>query len=681
MKTQSVFLLRCLIGVTPVILNPGAAAAPLTWFRGPHLIEPTSGAATTADGGFGTLLIGGAASGFFPFPTALVATNNSWTVLPGVEGLNIAPGVAGSGDPILVYGGSNGSNSTSAVIQYSPSGDTVSAVPSMNTARAYLGYASDQGGTAYAIGGLDENGAALASAETLNGDTPTAWSFIASLPMALYNFPAVFDGTNRIYVFGGDTASSTETNSVFYYSANANTWTPAASMPIAVAGSGAARGVDGKFYVVGGVSGGVTLNVVQIYDPAANSWAITTPLPQNLSAMAMGVDSLGRLIVMGGADTNGLAVTNVWRSQQLGIPDSAPAFTQYPATTGGYQIPYVSTIAATGAPPPYYLLMSGPSGMAVDYYGGNVTWTPQGSDIGSNNPVTIRATNYAGYVDWSFYITVAPPPPAVPTNLSVVSVSDTTVTLSWAPENPFVGAVTYSIYSVTSAGKGGVIHTLLGTSSINSVTLTGLQHAHSYALVVKATVGSSSTGYSQEVVATTTGPQPPTNVRLTGLTSTTLSLAWDPSPGTNVNPNFSPIVSYSIGQYSGGFIPKVNGITNTFGTVTGLTPGSGAFWAVEGYDAQGFGALNTFYILGINNPVPVAARTSGGQALPDGNFQFTVQEGGSIVQTVLIQANTDLTNPNGWVQIGSVFPSTNSFTFTDTNAALYPMQFYRVLAP
>jgi hypothetical protein len=32
-------------------------------------------------------------------------------------------------------------------------------------------------------------------------------------------------------------------------------------------------GAGGNIYAVGGASGGVTTNVVQVYDPASNSWA------------------------------------------------------------------------------------------------------------------------------------------------------------------------------------------------------------------------------------------------------------------------------------------------------------------------------------------------------------------------------------------------------------------------
>jgi len=395
---------------------------------------------------------------------------------------------------------------------------------------------------------------------------------------------------------------------------------------------------------------------------------------------------LGRLIVMGGRDTNGNDVTNVWRSQQLLLPDSAPAFTQYPATSGAYQIPYNSSIAATGAPPPYYILVSGPSGMSVDLYSGAITWTPQGSQIGSNS-VTIRATNYSGYVDWAFNITVAPPPPTIPSNLVALAVTDTSVTLSCGPENPFVGAVTYSIYYVTTSGLIDPVRVyhLLGTSPTNVMTVTGLQVGHAYNLVLKASANSITSGYSAELGVVTTSPQAPQpNPQVTGVTSTSISFSWGASPGHQQSIAYSDVVSYTISLYIsyGNYQPKVTGITNTFGTVTGLTPGSSAFWVVQGFDAQGFASSVPYNaILAVTNPLPVPPQTSGGQVLPGGNFQFSIQERGSAIQTVQILASTDLGDPSGWVQIGSVFPGTANFTFADTNAALYPTRFYKVVAP
>jgi hypothetical protein len=456
-------------------------------------------------------------------------------------------------------------------------------------------------------------------------------------------------------------------------------------MPVAVAGSGAAFGVDGKFYVVGGVAGGVTTNVVQVYNPAANSWVISTPLLEGLSESAMSVDSLGRLILMGGLDSNGNDVNHVWRSQLLGTPDSPPVLTEFPTTTANYQVPYSSTIGGTGNPQPVFLLASGPSNMTVDYFSGQIDWTPSGAAQIGSIPVTIAATNYAGATNYSFTIQVAPPPPSAPTNLIVVAATDTSVTLAWDPEDPLVGPVTFTVYWVHSSG-GRVpvtVYTAVATTTNNYVMIpfaVGTTHV----LEVKASANGH-TAYSARLAATTTSPQLPTNLRLTGVTSTTLTLAWDPSPGPAQNPKFSAITSYSIVQYipSGGIVPKTTGITNTTGTVTGLMPNSSAYWTVEAFDGQGYGAYSTLDLVAATNPLPVPPLLGGAGPLANGSFQFIVTEQGSAVQTVVIQASTNLADPNSWVQIASLYPGTNTFTFTitDTNAYQFPVRFYRIVVP
>jgi hypothetical protein len=683
MKPSRLLLFRYLTGVAPLFVAGVLYAAPLTWFPGPSLQTPVSGAATTVASGLGNVLIGG--DSYFiseTYPEYLTVTNIYWTYLSVMYGARIAAGAVANGDQIIVYGGTDGTNSTSSVSGYSPSGDTPPTLASMSVARAYLGYTADSSGNPYGIGGLDDNGQPLASAERYDPDANT-WTSIASLPVAQYNFPAVLDRTNQIYVFGGrtNTTDGTETATVLRYSVRANTWTSMAPMLIPVAGSVAAFGADGRIYVVGGVSGGVTTNVVQVYDPAANSWVISTPLPEGLSAAAMGVDSLGRLIVMGGVDTNGDDVGDVWRSQRLGVPDTAPIFTQYPgATNGGYLIPYTSSINATGNPQPTYLLFSGPDGMQVDTYTGAITWTPQASQIGSNS-VTIRATNYAGFADWTYRVTVAPPPPTPPTNLTVVGETENSVAFFWDPEDPLVGPVTYDVYErivhITRTG-GYATYDLVSSGSPNTtVTIGGLATGTSHTYVVVAVAAATVSGMSQFLTITTLKPQPPTNLRVTGLTSTTITLAWDASPGP------VPIASYEVwGWINNGVTSAIygTGITNTAFTITGLVPGSTHEWGVRAHDAGGY-ASGFDYGPTVMNPVPVAPLVSGGGRLSNGDFQFTVQEAGPVVQTVLIQATSNPTDPAGWVQIGSVLPGSAVFTFTDTNAAQYPMRFYRISAP
>jgi hypothetical protein len=159
---------------------------------------------TTVISGGNNLLIGGD-SYYSPYsyPVSLAVTNAYWSYLPEMYSVNLAGGAVVSGGLIIIYGGSDGTTPLAATFGYSTSGDTPQAMHSMSVARSYLGYAPDRNGLAYAIGGLDASGQPLASAERYDMDSNT-WAPISSLPRALYNFPAVFNRTNYIYIFGNN---------------------------------------------------------------------------------------------------------------------------------------------------------------------------------------------------------------------------------------------------------------------------------------------------------------------------------------------------------------------------------------------------------------------------------------------------------------------------------------------
>src|SRR5260370_1156237 len=169
------------------------------------------------------------------------------------------------------------------------------------------------------------------------------------------------------------------------------------------------------------------------------------------------------------------------------------------------------------------------------------------------------------------------------------------------------------------------------------------------------------------------------NFRVAGLTSSGTRLGWDPSPGS------VPIVSYSItdeiyySPISGTIETNVTGITGTSMRITGQTPGTQHYYFLYAHDAAG--NTSPADILAVYNPVPAPATLASVTPTDGGGFQFTASEGGYVLQTVLIQATTNPADPNAWVQIGSLLPTTNPFTFTDTNAAQYPMRFYRIVAP
>ena len=170
-------------------------------------------------------------------------------------------------------------------------------------------------------------------------------------------------------------------------------------------------------------------------------------------------------------------------------------------------------------------------------------------------------------------------------------------------------------------------------------------------------------------------PQPPTNLRIAGLTSTSVTLAWDPSPGP------IPIASYEVWGWLADQITSASyasGITGTTATITGLTPGSVHTWGVRAHDAEGY--VSGFdYGTQVFNPVPAPAVLSAAIPSTGGGFQFTVQPAAS--QTTLVQATTNPADPASWVTIATNPPAGGTFVFTDPNAGLFPIRFYRVASP
>jgi hypothetical protein len=243
--------------------------------------------------------------------------------------------------------------------------------------------------------------------------------------------------------------------------------------------------------------------------------------------------------------------------------------------------------------------------------------------------------------------------------------------------------VTYGVYLRHvlhgSKGSGGTIwYSQIGSAtSQTNITISGLAAGLAQTYYVVATGAGGSSGYSGISAATLPAP-PPANLRVTGLTSTTIILAWDAPVGP------VPVVSYDlIGVFDGVFVQyPVNylNISNTTFTITGLAPGGAILWGVAALDA--YGNLSSYcYLPSLAvNPVPTPALLSSVATPPSmGGFQLLVQP--NAVQTTLIQATTNPSDPNSWIIIATNPPSGSPFTFTDTNSSRFPMRFYRVASP
>jgi N-acetylneuraminic acid mutarotase len=161
------------------------------------------------------------------------------------------------------------------------------------------------GGTAfgmhYGIGGSTGLGA-TAAVEAFDPSTGT-WSTRTSLSGARVAFGGA-SLNNKIYAIGGSNLYSLNPSKTIYstnevYAPLTNAWTKLAPLPTPVTANTSTVGLNGKIYVVGGLSASGVSNLVQIYDIASNTWALGTPIPTPRFYAYAGVLS-GQVVVFGG---------------------------------------------------------------------------------------------------------------------------------------------------------------------------------------------------------------------------------------------------------------------------------------------------------------------------------------------------------------------------------------------
>ncbi len=560
-------------------LESRALLTALSWSAGVSL--PTSLTAAAAyETGIGTSVFGG----FHGTQTPATVYNNvpgasNWTSAPaldrgragaGVGETGVAgPIVAGSengykyNSDIFVFGGINQTQASNSVANYDPSpgGESIAA-PSMITARAFFGYATEPAsGRLYAIGGLGTSNQRLALAERYD-PVADSWSAIAPLPQALSNTTAAVDGAGHILVFGGKNASGSTVSTVYRYTIATNSWDAATPLPVAVSDASSLYAGYGLIYVIGGRSSAGAVASVRTYNPVLNSWAVETSLPTAVYDAASAIDYNGAIEVIGGTSAAGTAVTNVWSSPVGSAPLGLPA---YP--TIQLPDPYYTY---NGAAQPTLATAIGSDG--VTPVNGTFTYTYNGSTTPPTNVGTYPVIAYFTSADSGYVSAVAN---------GVVTIFQASPTLPLTGGGTFLydgnsHTVHATVQGVTGAAVSGTLsYTYNGTA-------TAPVSPGTYAAV--ATFASTDPNYTgASATATVTIPDPtiPTGVSATGVSTTSLRLNWNPAYELNL----AAATSYSVTEVTRHVLhsPKGSGatvwytyavigsgITATNFTVTGL---------------------------------------------------------------------------------------------------------------
>ncbi len=173
----------------------------------------------------------------------------------------------------------------------------------MPTARAGLVTASVNG-VIYAIGGNDADLNPLSTVEAYRPGTNTLvpWVTKAPMPAARRSSHGATVINGKIYVVGGLNAAQEPTRNLFVYDVAGNYWVSKAPMPMA-SYAGASAAIDGKLYVVATPPGddGFYSGATRLYryDPATNTWSARRSAPHNhQGGMARAIN--GKLYVVGG---------------------------------------------------------------------------------------------------------------------------------------------------------------------------------------------------------------------------------------------------------------------------------------------------------------------------------------------------------------------------------------------
>ena len=586
---------------TPQVSNTSGTtlnsiATPLTWTAGLSLPAGRSQAAAVNSNGT-IVVLGGSTT--TATDSILSLNAGAWVLSRGkLDKARLTPGAVPVAGGAVVFGGGDRAitTSTNKTLLYTIATAGTTGLRAMNEARSRHAFAGF-GANTFAIGGtgVDALGASvpLATVELVTNITNNRarWVEVTPLPEARVGAAAAFNG-QELYVFGGENGTGMVTNTVYHASpfGFAFAWNTLAPMPVTVENAAVVAGKNNLIYVIGGSNGTTAVNTVQVYNTASNTWSLENPLPVPLNWASAVIDSSNRIMVIGGKDASGTDRPEVYTTPQGG---AAAVFTSAPVITATITLPYSYQVTATGLPAPTFSIASGPSGMSIDA-NGLVSWTPTIAQFGPQD-VTIQASSIEGNTNQSFTIDTKSLAPSVPTGLVASSITEHSYMLSWEPSTAAIGTVSYEVFirTLVCGGRSGCrfSFTSIGQTALTTLNFASILTGTTTTYVVKSIASSGPvSAFSAPIVITTLAPAPPTNLTVTNITDTTVSLSWTASTGP------VPIAGYRIFDGGAGIplstaTPVVDNITGTTATVTNLLPNTRHIFAVKSFDAEGSNSI------------------------------------------------------------------------------------------
>ncbi len=168
--------------------------------------------------------------------------------------------------------------------------------------------------------------------------------------------------------------------------------------------------------------------------------------------------------------------------------------------------------------------------------------------------------------------------PTQPGAVTAGAATSTSVQLSWGSSTDNVDVTGYRVHSGSDT-TGTLLHTTPSTTQ----TISNLQPMTTYTFAIVARDAIGNTSSARTITTSTTddvAPSTPANLRTTGRTGSTISLAWDASTDD------VRTAGYRLYQVVGGVDTLVTGVTGTTHSVTGLSDATDYSYKVESFDAM-----------------------------------------------------------------------------------------------
>ena len=281
-----------------------------------------------------------------------------------------------------------------------------------------------------------------------------------------------------------------------------------------------------------------------------------------------------------------------------------------------------------------YQIVNSATNRSLDVTGG--TTAANGTQV-----ITWSRTGNANQLWYFKTATTSPPTPEQvgPTNFHSMGATSNSVNLMWTPAP---GATTHTIYRGESPNNMSIVGS---TGTNGSFIDTSVQPGSIYYYQVRASNPSGQTFVPSDTISVVVPPittqpptepptecivNPPTNLRVTGQTQTSISLAWN-APTSGFNPSHYDIYRDGVK------IAEVSG-NNLSYTDTGLNPGTSHMYSIRAFASLTSDLSNS----------ATGTTTGGNVTQPSGTFTYRVVNTGGGNRNIVITNNTSMTLQSGW---------------------------------